>query len=197
MSGNVRVARRAIVLLSIVVALVAWPRLVVAEAESVPIGLQVELLARVASYDRKLPERSGGRVRVAIVTKADNADSERASVQLKKALGATPTIGGLPHEELVINYTSADALATACRSEHLSVVYFTPGFGSDVADIRRALDGVSVISVSTVAADVSGGIVLGFDLVAAKPKLLFHLTQARRQNVSISPEIMHLMKVYE
>jgi hypothetical protein len=44
---------------------------------------------------------------------------------------------------------------------------------------------------------VPAGIVLGFDVVSGRPKLLVNLTQAKRQNVSLRAEALKLMKVYE
>lgn len=169
-----------------------------AEAESVPIGLQVQLLAKVASYDRNLAERSGGHVRLAVVTKAGNADSERTTGQILAMLRQTSSIGGFPHEDVVVTFTTADALAASCRSEHYSIVYLTPGFQSDLGALRAALSGVSVLTVASVPGYVpTGGAVLGFDAASGKPKLLFHVTQARSQNVAMSTEVVRLMTVFE
>ena len=44
---------------------------------------------------------------------------------------------------------------------------------------------------------VPGGIVLGFDVVSGRPKLLVHLTQAKRQNVALRAEALKLMRVFE
>lgn len=169
-----------------------------AEAEAVPIGLQVQLLAKVASYDRNLAERSGGHVRVAVVTRPGNAASEHVTAQILAMLKQTPAVGGFPHEDLVVTFTNAAALAASCRSEHFSIVYFTPGFQDDLAALRSAFEGVSVLTVASVPGYVpSGGVVLGFDAASAKPKLLFHVTQARLQNVAMSTEVVRLMTVFE
>lgn len=174
-----------------------WARLGAAEAESVPIGLQVQLLAKVASYDRNMAARGSGRLRIALVSREGNADSERATTQLTAKLRETSLVGGLPHDDVVVKFTTAAALAAACRSEHFAIVYFTPGFQDDLPAIRAAFNGVSVLTVATVASYVPGGIVLGFDTVSAKPKLLFHVTQARLQDVAMSTEVVRLMTVFE
>jgi hypothetical protein len=189
--------RRAVLGAAALATVLCWAREGEAESDSVPIGLQVQLLAKVASYDRNLPERSGGRVRLAVVTRDGNADSERASAQLLTTLRQAPTIGGFPHDDVVLKFTSAAALAASCRSEHFSVIYLTPGFQDDIAAVRTALQGVSVLSVSTVPTYVSGGIVLGFATASGKPKLLFHVSQARQQNVAMSSEVVRLMTVFE
>jgi len=188
---------RSLVAAATIATLVLWVRASDAEAESVPIGLQVQLLAKVASYDRNLPARANGRVRVAVVTKPGNAESERASAQLVAKLRETTLIGGLPHDDVVVKFTTVAALAASCASEHFSVVYFAPGFQDDLAALRAAFNGVNVLTVASVASYVPAGVVLGFDTVSAKPKLLFHVTQARSQNIAMSTEVVRLMTVFE
>src|SRR5262245_39034542 len=169
-----------------------------AEEVSVPIGLQVDLLVKVAAYDRNLPPRAGDRVRLAILTKPGNAESERAAAQMEKALGAKQAIANLPHEETIQPFSDSAALVKLCRSKRLSIVYLAPGFSDEeIASMAKALDGVDVLTASTVASFVPKGIVLGFDLVSGKPKLLVHLGQAKRQKVDLSAEILKLMRVYE
>jgi len=196
-SDRTRSWRRAIVGAAALATVLCWAREGEAESDSVPIGLQVQLLAKVASYDRNLPERSGGRVKLAVITRDGNSDSERASAQLLTTLRQTPSIGGFPHDDVVLTFTSATALAASCRSEHFSVIYLTPGFQDEIAAVRAALQGVSVLSVTTVPSDVSAGIVLGFATASGKPKLLFHVTQAKLQNVAMSTEVVRLMTVFE
>jgi len=44
---------------------------------------------------------------------------------------------------------------------------------------------------------VPRGIVLGFDLVGGKPKMLVNLGQARKQHVAFMAEVLKLAKVFE
>ena len=44
---------------------------------------------------------------------------------------------------------------------------------------------------------VKEGIVLGFDVVSGRPKLLFNLPQARLQKVALTATVLKLMTVYE
>jgi hypothetical protein len=174
------------------------PRGVLAEDIAVPVALQVELMVKVAAYDNNLPARAGDKVRVLVVTRPGSGDSTRAAAELTGALAGKATIAGLPHEETSVSFGDASALASACRSGHTAIVYLTPGFSEvEIADVARALEGVDVLSVSAVPGYVPRGIVLGFDLVSGKPKLLVHLTQARKQRVALSADVLKLMKVYE
>jgi hypothetical protein len=178
-------------------ACVLAPRPVGAEEPSVPVSLEAQLLAKVVAYDRHMPARAGGRAHVLILSKTGNPDSERAAAQMVSAIGAISELAGLPHDEVVWPYNGASGLAEACKNKHVAIVFVTPGFADDVDAIRGALDGVDVLSASAVADYVPKGVVLGFDLVSGKPKLLVNLTQAKKQQVDLSSDVLKLMKVYE
>jgi len=168
-----------------------------AQAVAVPVPLQAELLVKVAAYDKNLLPRAGDRVRVLIVEKPGDGDSARVAGQLRSALHEIPAIGGLPHDEVVFDFSDAHALAAECRSQHVSIVYIGPGMGTDIEAIRQAFDGGNLLSVAAVPDDVRRGIVLGFGLKAGRPNLLLNLAQARREGVALRPEVVRLMTVYE
>ncbi len=168
-----------------------------AEDVSVPLGLQAELVAKVATYDKNFPARAGERAQLLLLVKSGNADSSRAAAHLQSALGGLSHVGGLPHDEQVVTYGGAAWLTALVKSRHAAIVYVTPGFADDIGDIRAALDGLDVLSVAAVADYVPRGIVLGFDLVSGKPKLLCHLTQAKKQNVAFKSDVLKIMRVYE
>jgi hypothetical protein len=168
-----------------------------AESVTAPVVLQAELLAKVAEYDRNFLARAGDRARVLLVTQPSNADSVTVTQQMSAALGRLSQIAGLPHDETILPYPGPAELARICRDRHVAIVYFGPGFRDDVADIRSALAGVDVLSVASVPDYVKEGIVLGFDVVSGRPKLLLNLPQARLQKVALTASVLKLMTVFE
>ena len=168
-----------------------------AELVAVPIELQAELLAKVAGYDRNMAVRAGERLQVLLLTNAGDVESARFATRMQLALSSIAQISGLPHEERVAPFTSAADLAQQCRARRIAIVILSPGLGHEIAAIRDALNGVDVLTVASVADYVQQGVVLGFDVVSGKPKLLVHLTQARRQHVELRAEVLKLMRVFE
>jgi hypothetical protein len=73
----------------------------------------------------------------------------------------------------------------------------TGGQGIVASGTGGTLDGVSVLSTGAVASFVQHGVVLSFDLVGGKPKLLVHLARAQRQKVDLSAQVLKLVKVVE
>jgi hypothetical protein len=168
-----------------------------AEEAILPIAIQVELLVKVASYDRNFQQRAGDRAHIFIFTKPGNGDSARVAAQVEAGLARASTIGGLPHDEAVTPYRGAAELADLCRKERAAIVFFGPGFRQDIAGIREALDGVDVLSASAIPEYVEAGIVLGFDVASGRPELLVNLPQARRQKVALRADVLKLMKVFQ
>jgi hypothetical protein len=187
--------RRSVVSATVVCALLLALPLGAAEEVVVPVQLQAELLAKLVPYDRNFLPRAGSRVRTLIVLKPSDPASKRVSMGLKDALSRFTDIARLPHEEVLVNYEGAAALAKACREQRATILYIPEGLGGEVAEIGRALRGQDLLSVSGVAEDVARGVVLGFDLVSGKPKLVVNLEQAKQQNVSFKAEILKLVKV--
>jgi hypothetical protein len=182
-----------IIILFVVVVLVS--RTGAAQA-LVPAELQAELLSKLMGYDRSFAQRAGDKARILILTKGDNVKSAISAAEMKSAMGQIDRVGGLPHEETVASYDSADALASRIKAERIAAVYLTPGFADDLPQLRAALNGVDVLTAGAIADYVPDGVVLGFDLESGKPKILINLDQAKRQNVNFPADVLRLMKVY-
>jgi hypothetical protein len=166
------------------------------QAALVPAELQAELLAKLVRYDRNFEARAGSEVVVLVVVRPKTPESTLAGNIMKSALSRVERIGGRPHREVLADFTGAPALAEKCRKERASVVYLTPGLDAEIPAVASALDGVDILSLAAVPDYVPRGVVLGFELVSGKPKLLLNLPQAKRQRVDFSVDVLKLMKVY-
>jgi hypothetical protein len=175
--------------------ILAISRFSAAEETPVPVSRQAELLVRVAAYDRNLPARALGKVKVLIVRNDDDPDSRGVGAAMESAMRRFDTIGGLPVEVSSIAFPGGAQLAEMCRSNHVSIVYVTPGLDAVMPEMVQAFDGVDVLTVSAIPRFVVRGLVFGFDLVSGKPTLMINLNQAKRQNVAIDPNAVRLMQV--
>jgi hypothetical protein len=171
-------------------------RSVDAQTNGVPAEIQAELLAKLESYDRAFLRRAGDAARVLLVVKPGSVRSQVSAEEMKAALARVDRIGGLPHQETIMPFAGAAALAQRCRSEHISVVYLTPGLDDDLEALRQALTDANVLTMAAVSTYVAHGAVLGFELESGKPRILVNLDQARRQGVNFTADVLSLMKVY-
>jgi hypothetical protein len=164
---------------------------------AVPADLQATLLAKVVTYDRNLAERAGDRVHTLLVGKPKDPTSMPFIRQMRQALGDIDTFGSYPHDEQIVEFASATALAERCRAERISIVYLGPGLHEDIDAIRNALEPLSILTVSASPEEVLRGVILGFDLVQGKPKLVIHLPQARKQHVNMQSDLLKLMRIVD
>jgi hypothetical protein len=167
-----------------------------AETVQIPSSVQAELTAKLAGYDRNFASRAGSKAVIILAAMPGDAESNRAAMELKAALARLPTVGSLPHEEQVVNFSSAAALADIVRSKKGAIVYFGPGFSKQMPAIRSAFSSLNVLTIAAVPDYVPDGIVLGFDLVSGRPKLLVNIEQAKKQQVSLPASVLKLMKVF-
>lgn len=178
-------------------ALFAFLTLVASDVAATPLPptLQAELIVRVAGYDKGLRARAGDAVRVLIVVKVN--DDDPWAEKLRAGFLQTDKIGGLAHIETVARYATATELAKTVRRQQIAIVVLPASLGDDVEAVRSSLDGVNVLTVVPDGDLVRRGVVLGFELVSGKPHLFFNTSQASRQHVVMSADVMKLMKVFE
>ena len=169
-----------------------------ARAETaVPLRLQAELLAKVASYDKTLPGRAGGLVRVVVVVRHGDDESSSTAGHLRSALSGMSEIAGVPHEDSTVEFTDAPALAELAKSRTISIFFFAPGFAELQSAIAAALAGIPVLTVSALPENVRKGAILGFELVGGKPRLLVNLSQSRNQGVVLAADVLRLATVIQ
>jgi hypothetical protein len=172
-------------------------RVLAADDVAVPVPLQMELLLKVAGYDRNLPARARGMVRLMILTKRDDSLSRNVGEQAARALSGKD-VKGMPTEIVTQTFSDGNALAERVRAGRVSILYAAPGFGPrELLTIARSLSGLSVLSSGALAHFVDTGVALGFDLVGGKPKLLVNVRRAREQGVDLSSQVLKLAKVIE
>jgi hypothetical protein len=167
------------------------------EEVAVPVPLQMELLLKVASYDKNLGARAPDRVRVLLLAKPNSASGNHVA-QLAGRLLSGKALGGRAVEASAQPFGDAAGLAQRIKAQRVAIVYLAPGFDAgELAAIAKALSGLSVLSVGALSRFVQSGTVLGFDLVSGKPKLVIHQKRARDQGVEFSSQVLKLAKVIE
>lgn len=164
---------------------------------TVPPRVQAQLMAAVASFQTNTNLSSDGAVQILVLTKENDADSERVAHQLTAALGEMKKIMRRLHRETIEPFHGGPALAAACRERGISIVYIAPGLGGAVPEIAQALRGSAVLTVGAAAGFVTRGVVLGFDLVSGRAEMLFSPTQMRALNTHFPASIFQLMRITE
>jgi hypothetical protein len=168
-----------------------------ADTSVVPLQLQVELCNKIIEYVQEPAVLSLDRIRIGIVVKNGSPESMRAGAELKAAFDRSVIANGHAHEQSIVEWSNAKALAEQARSRNLAVLYFTPGLDAEVGPSAAALAGQRIITVGAVDSFVLGGVVLGFELISGHPKMILNLRQAKKQEVVFRAAIIKLMRIVE
>ena len=162
-----------------------------------PISLQVQLIARLAAFDRNFAARAGKVANVLVVKKTGSSEAAAESATLVKAISDLKDIGGLPLKVEQAEYADAKSVADKVRADKIAIVFFTAGLEGDMGNVATALSGSDVISVGTTAKHAENGAVVGIGVEEARPKLVLNLKRAKAQNVSFKAEILKLARIIE
>jgi len=165
------------------------------EQPVVPVELQAELLSKVLRYDRNFGARAGTDALV-LIAHLDSPGSVSVARQLSLALQRQQALGGVAHHEELVRFSSAEALAAQVKERGAVVVVLAPGLAAQAPEVARALEGSQALTVTTSPDGVREGFVLGFDLVAGRPRMLLNLGRARRQHADFRAEVLQLMTVF-
>jgi hypothetical protein len=168
-----------------------------ADNPSVPLQLQVELSNKIIEYVQEPAVLSLDRIRIGIVVKSSSPESMRAGAELKAAFDRAVIANGRPHEQAIIEWSSAKALAEQSRSRNLTVLYFTPGLDAEIGPSTAALVGQRIVTIGAIDSFVAGGVIVGFELISGHPKMILNLRQAKRQEVVLRAAIIKLMRIVE
>jgi hypothetical protein len=193
---RVRVLRRAAArLLTLVVFAALGARGGHAQEIAVPIALQIELLGRVLWYERSLQRRPESALTGVILTRPNDLASTRTAGQLEAHLARAKTLGGKDITFRRIAYQSVAQTKAALIRQGSYLVYLTPGLEQVVAPLAAALEGIPILTVSPVGADVARGAVLGFELSSSKPRIALNLGRARAQKLDFSAQFLRIARV--
>lgn len=166
-----------------------------AQELTVPISVQVELLARVLWYERSLQASREDRLGVLILVRARNNESLRAAAQLEAQLARAKLLGGKTLSYQRLMYETPEQVKKALLAQRGYLIYVTPGLEDVLGALAGSLKGTSVLTVSTQGGAVQQGTVLGFELVSSKSRIVVNLSRARAQNMDFSAQLLRIAQV--
>jgi hypothetical protein len=150
-----------------------------ARADELPLPLQVQLLQKTSAYITSLQPGPSGKVKVLVVHPGPTP--ARSSETLAAAINTGGQVGKHPAEASLVALAGLKAAVTAEKPQMLWVASETDEKG--VAAVLEAVGTENIVTVSASAAHVKQGVILGYELAEAKPRILVHLKQARAQSV--------------
>lgn len=165
---------------AILAALVALP----AAADEVPVNLQVKILSKMSTYIVDFVPAGTTAVKIMVLYPGAANSPSRGALAVAAALEQVGTFGELKAESKVTPYADAKTFKETLAAEKPRVLFLSPEFNEKAAaEVVEAISGSSVVTVSGTGAHVKLGVILGFSLVEARPRVLVNLKQAKKEKI--------------
>ena len=107
------------------------PRLLSAQDVAVPVAVQVPILAKTLSFDRRLPERAGGRLVIGVLFQSRYRTSARVAEEVCRSLEALPpgalgALEALDRSCVGVDIDGKAPLEALLREHRVRVLYVSP-----------------------------------------------------------------------
>ena len=161
----------------------------VARAEELPVLLQIQLLSKMSTYLETLVT-DGSTVKVLVVFPGPADSPTRGAQDLLSALSQVSQFGSLKVQAKAVPFDGKKFQALL-DVERPGILYLAPEVDVKVtAAVIEACAERPTVTISGNADSVKLGVVLGFSLVEARPRVLINLKQAGRQKITFRPGLV-------
>jgi len=193
--------------LRIVTALVAgllvegYPaRLLSAQDVAVPVAVQVPILAKTLSFDRRLPERAGGRLVVGVLFQSRYRTSANIAEEVCRSLGALPpgALGALESLErscVALDIDGKASLEAMLRQHQVRVLYVSPLRAYPLENVIALTRAERITTLTGVPRYVEGGLAIGVDMKRDRPEIVINLAASRAEGADLNAHLLKLARV--
>lgn len=171
-----------------------------AQEMAAPAAIQVPLLFKILTFDRRMGTRPPGQVMViAVVFQSGYRASLVAKNQVVDALEAmeSSTISGHPVRWVAVEWKDREQLRLALIHERTDVVYLTPVRGVELDHITRAARAGGMTTFTGVPLYVEQGFGLSVGIVRDRPQIIVNLPATRAEGSDFTSQLLRLCKVIE
>lgn len=171
-----------------------------AQQMAVPAEIQVPMLFKILTFDRKLGDRvPGNDIVIAIVFQSGYRASLVARDQVVETLRdmAVSTISGHPVNWLLLEWSDAGTFRQSLTSSRVDVIYVMPLRGVDLAQIMLTARTADITSFTGVPDYVERGLALGIGMARDRPQIIVNLVAARAEGSDFDSQLLRVSRVLE
>jgi len=171
-----------------------------AQKMAAPAEIQVPLLFKILTFDRRLATRPPGDVMViAVVFQTGYRASLVARNQIVDALKAMEdsTISGHPVRWVAVEWIDEEQVRLALIRERTDVVYVTPLRGVELHPLVRTARAAGMTTFTGVPLYVEQGVALSIGIVRERPQIIVNLAATRAEGSDFTSQLLRLCKVIE
>jgi len=171
-----------------------------AQKMAAPAEIQVPLLFKILTFDRRLATRPPGDVMViAVVFQTGYRASLVARNQIVDALKAMEdsTISGHPVRWVAVEWIDEEQVRLALIRERTDVVYVTPLRGVELHPLIRTARAAGMTTFTGVPLYVEQGVALSIGIVRERPQIIVNLAATRAEGSDFTSQLLRVCKVVE
>lgn len=185
--------------LAMALALMLMVRAARTQEMSVPMSIQVPLLMKVISADRKLAERSGSELVIGVFYQPRYRVSVATMESFVEAAGSPPTspIAGQSARVIPVPIEGEPDWESLVVSNNLDVCYVTPLRAIGIADLLPVVRAHKTITCTGVPEYVDAGLSVGFDTRGGKPQIIINVNAAKHEGIDFSSQLLNLARIVE
>jgi hypothetical protein len=180
-------------LLLLALILIASPVRPVAAQESLPPDLQLTLLAKVLSFDRRVDQ--GEEIVVVIIGQQTLPTSARARAAWRAAAQKSPTLVVGESVVRVVTVEYGPGLLAGLQALDASVAVIAPLRGVDVAALGQELRAAG-IRTATGVAEYEPHVAISLLVRQGRPHIVIRQAHARREGSDYSAQLLRLAEVH-
>src|SRR5260370_40408836 len=169
----------------------------VAEDELRPLQ-QATLLLKMLSFDRNLESRTKGGLKVAVVYRENDPESEAVHSEMSRALedaarGMADIQG--PIQVVHLPYTTEGRFESDLVKMRPGAVYVAHSLSSQINFIARTTRRLRVLTFTADENDVRRGLSVGLIVRDSRPRILVNLVASKSEGADLSSEMLRLAEV--
>ena len=169
-------------------------------ADDIPASTQTSILLKVLSYDRKLPARVSGVVKIALVFRPGDPASEATRQNVGAAFdlaSAHFNVAGLTVKTFAVAYTTIAKLEADLVQEKTTAVYLCDGLTDEVRSIVKLTQAHSIVSFGVTDAYVKAGVSVAVAKRGSRPAIVINLKASRAEGADLDSNLLRLAEIVE
>ncbi len=181
-------------------ALAVSPGRAAAQDTPVPVDVQVQIMVKILNFDRKLPQRLGGRLVVGVLYQGRYRTSANVGGEVCRTLLALPKAGLGALESLQISCLAIDLdlahdLAATLRREQIQVLYVSPLRAFRLEELVAMSRAAQITTLTGVPRYVETGLAIGVDMKGDRPEIVINLPASRAEGADLNAQVLKLARV--
>ncbi len=185
----------AVVILALVMTVLTVSAIADAQEMSVPLDVQVQLMARIFSFDRAMDTRTKEGLTIGILYQERFRTSVNTADEVEDLLPTAAWPADRSVRVVRIAWENRADAERAMREQHIGILYVTPLRSVDLQEVGDLCGTQRLPAFTGVSSYVNDGIPLGVAQRGGKAAILVNLPAARRAGTDLSSQVLHIAEV--